>query len=55
MKLASPRSKDRLDVIELLKAGIDAARVRAYLGRHAPGLIEDFEAAVRAASSEEDG
>jgi hypothetical protein len=38
MKLKSPRRKDAVDVVELLKAGADAGRIAAYLERHAPAL-----------------
>jgi hypothetical protein len=38
LKLKSPRQKDRVDVIELIKAGIDLDACRTYLTRHAPAL-----------------
>lgn len=54
MKLTSPRSKDRQDVIELVKAGIHLDPVRAYLDRHAPQVRDRFEAAVDTARGEEE-
>lgn len=54
MKLKSPRHKDRTDVIELLKAGLDADRCRAYLSAHAPSLVDEFDDAVRRARAEEE-
>jgi hypothetical protein len=53
LKLKSPRHKDRTDVIELVKAGIDVESVRAYLKAHAPAFLASFEAAVEQAASEE--
>ncbi len=53
-KLSSPRSKDRQDVVELVAAGLDADRVRAYLDRNAPKLRERFEQAVATAVAEEE-
>lgn len=53
MKLASPRAKDRVDVIELIKAGLDRDRVRRYLEAFAPQMKERFESAVQTAESEE--
>src|SRR5262249_39168025 len=49
MKLKSPRHKDRTDVIELVKAGIDVDLCRDYLSAHAPSFVVDFEDAVRRA------
>lgn len=54
MKLASPRSRDRQDVIELVRAGIERKRVREYLDRNAPQLRERFEESIRTAESEEE-
>lgn len=54
MKLKSPRHKDRTDVIELLKAGLDVARCRAYLSAHAPSFVTEFDDAVRRAEAEEE-
>ena len=54
MKLASPRSRDRQDVIELVRAGVDVSKVRHYLDRHAPHLRDRFDEAVKTAESEEE-
>jgi hypothetical protein len=54
MKLKSPRHKDRTDVIELLKAGLDADRCRAYLSANAPSLVGELDDAVRRARAEEE-
>jgi hypothetical protein len=53
MKLKSPRHKDRTDVIELIKAGLDVERCRDYLSDHAPSFVADFDDAVRRARAEE--
>ncbi len=53
MKLKSPRQKDRVDVIELVKAGIDVDACRAYLTANAPDFLAAFEASVAVARSEE--
>jgi hypothetical protein len=53
LKLASPRSQDRQDVLQLVRAGADLERVRKYLDANAPKLREKFEAIVRAADEEE--
>lgn len=53
MKLKSPRHKDRTDVIELVKAGLDVDRCRTYLQSHAPALVDGFEEAVARARAEE--
>jgi hypothetical protein len=54
MKLKSPRHKDRTDVIELVKAGLDVDRCRSYLATHAPSFVTDFDDAVRRARAEEE-
>jgi hypothetical protein len=54
MKLKSPRHKDRTDVIELVKGGLDVPACRAYLSAHAPGFVPDLDAAVAQARAEED-
>jgi len=54
MKLKSPRHRDRTDVIELVKAGLDVDRCRDFLGRHAPSFVAEFDAAVRRARAEEE-
>jgi hypothetical protein len=52
LKLKSPRMKDASDVIELLKAGIDRARCRAWLKANAPALLLRFEELVERAERE---
>lgn len=54
LKLKSPRHKDRTDVIELVKAGLDVERCRRYLATHAPSFVADFDDAVRRAQAEEE-
>ena len=54
LKLASPRSQDRQDVLHLVRAGADIDRARQYLDANAPKLREKFEAIVRTAEEEED-
>ena len=54
MKLKSPRHKDRTDVIELVKAGLDLDRCRSYLAAHAPSFVALFDDAVRRAHAEEE-
>ena len=53
LKLKSPRSKDRTDIIELIKAGIDVDVCRAYLADNATHFVAPFDDAVRAARAEE--
>jgi hypothetical protein len=53
LKLKSPRQKDRVDVIELVKAGIDLEACRSYMIRHAPALSAAFEDSVAKAAAEE--
>jgi hypothetical protein len=54
LKLKSPRLKDAADVIELLKAGIDRARCRAWLATNAPTLTPKFEELIERAQQESD-
>jgi len=54
MKLKSPRHKDRTDVIELVKAGLDVDGCRGYLSAHAPSFVAEFDDAVRRARAEEE-
>lgn len=54
LKLKSPRHKDRTDVIELVKAGLDVDRCRAFLSANAPKFVADFDDAVRRARVEEE-
>jgi len=53
LKLKSPRQKDRADVIELIKAGVDIAACRTYLTAHARDLLAGFDDSVARAASEE--
>jgi hypothetical protein len=53
LKLKSPRLKDLADVVELIKAGLDAGALRAYLQEHAPGLVPKLEQAMASARQEE--
>lgn len=53
LKLASPRSQDRQDVFNLVRAGADLDLVRLYLSAHAPNLVQKLEAIVRRAAEEE--
>ena len=54
VKLKSPRHKDRTDVIELVKSGLDVDRCREYLAAHAPSFVADFEDAVARARAEDE-
>jgi hypothetical protein len=54
MKLKSPRHKDRTDVIELIKAGLDIDQCRDFLAQHAPSFVAEFDDAVRRARAEEE-
>lgn len=53
MKLKSPRQKDRADVVELVKAGVELDPCRRYLTAHAPALVAVFEDLVTKAAAEE--
>jgi hypothetical protein len=52
MKLAAKRRKDLVYVVELLKAGADANRVRDCLRQNAGDLIPAFEELVNEALAE---
>jgi hypothetical protein len=52
MKLDSRRGRDAVDVVELIKAGIDEPHATEYLARHTPALIEKFRALVLEAETE---
>lgn len=52
MKLTARRRKDLVDVIELLKAGVDEGRVRDYLKQYANDLVPAFEALINEALGE---
>jgi hypothetical protein len=54
MKLKSPRHKDRTDVIELIKGGLDVEACRAYLVTNAPPFVAEPDAAAARARAEED-
>lgn len=54
LKLKSPRSKDRTDIIEMVKAGLDVESVRAYLASNKPAFTPRFDEIVRAARAEEE-
>jgi hypothetical protein len=53
LKLKSPRLKDRADVVELIKAGLDVASVRQFLAREAPALVVKLEECLAQARQEE--
>lgn len=42
MKLKAGRLRDRTDVVELLKAGVDQKACSAWLTQHAPTMVEAF-------------
>lgn len=46
LKLRSSRLKDQVDVIELIKAGLDIDACRSYLRAHTPDLVDRFETLV---------
>ena len=54
MKLKSPRRKDQVDVIEMIKGGIDAKRCREYLAVHAPALVAAFYESLAQAEAEQE-
>jgi hypothetical protein len=54
MKLKSPRHKDRTDVIELIKGGLDVDSCRSYLSAHAPSFVTTFDDAIARARAEEE-
>jgi hypothetical protein len=53
LKLKSPRHKDRTDVIELIKGGVDVEECQHYLDRHAPAMRALFDDALARAIAEE--
>lgn len=53
MKLVSPRRKDAVDIVEMLKSGLDQKRIVKYLEWHAPDLLEKFHGLSREADSDE--
>jgi len=52
MKLKSPRRKDTADVVELVKAGVDTARIADYLCRYSPSLSAKFATLISEAEAE---
>ncbi len=54
MKLKSPRRKDHVDVIELIKGGIDTKVCRDYLAANAPAFAATFDECVAQADAEQD-
>jgi len=52
LKLKSLRAKDRADLVELVKVGLDVATVRTYLATHRPALVDKFDDMVRTAEAE---
>jgi hypothetical protein len=54
MKLKSPRHRDRTDVIELIKSGLDVDQCRGYLTEHSPSFVAEFDAAVARARAEDE-
>jgi len=54
LKLKSPRRKDEVDVIEMIKGGIDTKRCRAYLVAHAPVYVAVFDECLARAEAEQD-
>ena len=54
LKLKSPRRKDQVDIIEMIKGGIDARACRAYLEAHAPAYLAAFDDCASAAAAETD-
>ena len=52
MKLTAKRRRDLVDVIELLKVGVDVKRVREYLQQYAGDLVSSFDELVNDALAE---
>ena len=52
MKLVAKRRRDLVDIIELIKAGVDLKSVRDYLEKYAGDLIPSFEELVNEALGE---
>ena len=53
MKLKASRLKDRVDVVELIKASLDIEACRAYLATHAPQLVAGYDDCVALAVAEQ--
>jgi hypothetical protein len=54
LKLKSPRRRDAIDVVELLRNGIAATPVRRYLASVAPELLAKFDALAEEAETDDD-
>jgi hypothetical protein len=54
MKLKSPRHKDRTDVIEMIKGGLDVEACGAYLSKNASSFLADLDAAIARAQAEDE-
>jgi len=53
MKMHAPRVKDNADVIEMIKAGlIDVGRLRKYVERNDPSMLDDLESNIAMAEFE---
>ncbi len=53
MKLKANRLRDQLDVVEMIKAGIDRDTSRSYLQAHAEHLVELFDRYARQAAADQ--
>ena len=53
MKLKANRLRDQLDVVELIKAGIDRDACRTYLQTYAQDLVELFDRYARQAAADQ--
>lgn len=53
MKLKANRMRDQLDVVELIKAGVDRDSCRSYLEAHAHDLVALFDKYARQAAAEQ--
>lgn len=53
MKLRANRLRDQLDVVELIKAGVDREACRSYLQTNAQDLVELFDKYARQAAAEQ--
>lgn len=55
MKLKAGRLRDQVDVVELLKAGVDEVGCRRWLERHASDMVPRFEPLAERARAESNG
>jgi len=46
--------KDRADVVEIVKAGLDVQKARRYLEQHAPQLVARLDECIEQAHAEDD-